>query len=140
MAAEEHAFLLHVAVLGRFTAELCDAVLGRRDSAAMLDELGGLEHVCRTARAPVTRVHPLFAQFATARLVAADPGAAVPGPPAADGSGVMGWSSRQSSTLRRLVTTLITAGLERVAFALLRKGRAATLLRWTQTLPTDALF
>ena len=36
---ETRAFLVQTSVLGRFTPELCDAVLGRQDSAALLAEL-----------------------------------------------------------------------------------------------------
>ena len=72
---ERRSFLLSVAVLGEFTAELCDAVLGRTDSAEALDEL---EHanlfVLRLERGGWYRVHSLFAEYAqvTARRRAAD--------------------------------------------------------------------
>ena len=48
---EERSFLLRAAALGRFTADLCDAVLGRSDSAAMLAELEQSNLFVLTARA-----------------------------------------------------------------------------------------
>ena len=140
---DERAFLLQAAVLGRFTAELCDGVLGRTDSAALLSEL---EHsnmfVARLERQEWFRVHSLFAQFALAQLSAADPGAAVK-------------IHRRAATWlhsRGLVVEAIehasAAGdhvvvaelLSELHLALLRKGSVVTLLRWTQTLPDDCLM
>jgi LuxR family maltose regulon positive regulatory protein len=70
-------FMLQASVLGRFTAELCDAVLGRTDSDVMLAEL---EHanlfVNRLESGGWFRIHALFAEFATSRLHALDPAAA----------------------------------------------------------------
>ena len=143
LAPEEHAFLLQVAVLGRFTAELCDAVLGRRDSAAMLDELENSNmFVVRLERQDWFRVHPLFAQFATARLVAADPGAAVRIHRRAAGwfrcHGLVVEAVEHASAAGDHVS--VAELLSEYHLALLRKGRAATLLRWTQTLPDDTLL
>ena len=67
-------FLLSVSVLGRFTPELCDGVLGRTDSAAMLARLERSNlFVTRLERGGWFRVHPLFAEFAgiTTRIRAA---------------------------------------------------------------------
>jgi LuxR family maltose regulon positive regulatory protein len=67
-------FLLRAAVLGRFTAELCDAVLDRSDSAAVLNELEDSNmFVLSLERREWFRVHALFAQFAAAQLGAAEP-------------------------------------------------------------------
>ncbi len=142
LVPEEHAFLLKAAVLGRFTAELCDSVLGREDSAAMLDDLENSNmFVVRLERQDWFRVHPLFAQFATARLVAVDPGAAVQIHRRA-----AAWF-RSHGLVVEAVEHASAAGdhavvaelLSEYHLALLRKGRAATLLRWTQTLPDDTL-
>ena len=139
---EEHAFLLEAAVLGRFTAELCDSVLGRQDSAARLDDLENSNmFVVRLERQDWFRVHPLFAQFATARLVAVDPGAAVQIHRRA-----AAWF-RSRGLVIEAVEHASAAGdhavvaelLSEYHLALLRKGRAATLLRWTQTLPDETL-
>ena len=70
-------FFLTAAVLGRFTTDLCDAVLDRDDSADMLAELEqenlmvqGLE------RGGWYRVHSLLTEFARAQLAIEDPGRA----------------------------------------------------------------
>ncbi len=140
---EEHAFLLEAAVLGRFTAELCDSVLGRQDSAQRLADLENSNmFVVRLERHDWFRVHPLFAQFATARLVAADPGAAVQIHRRA-----AAWF-RSRGLVIEAVEHASEAGdhsvvadlLSEYHLALIRKGRAATLLRWTQTLPDEALI
>jgi LuxR family transcriptional regulator, maltose regulon positive regulatory protein len=67
-------FLLQASVLGRFTAELCDAVLGRADSGARLAELERANlFVSRLERGSWIRIHSLFAEFATSKLSAMDP-------------------------------------------------------------------
>ena len=67
-------FLLRAAVLGSFTAELCDAVLGRSDSAELLRELEDSNmFVVSLERQEWFRVHALFAEFATAQLGAVEP-------------------------------------------------------------------
>ena len=73
---DHRSFLLRVAVLGCFTAELCDAVLGCSDSAAMLAELEESNmFVHRLEHRQWFRVHALFAEFAANRLDSDDPGA-----------------------------------------------------------------
>jgi LuxR family transcriptional regulator, maltose regulon positive regulatory protein len=58
-------FLLRTAVLGRFTPELCDAVLGREDSAAVLAELArsNMFLVALDARGEWYRYHHLFGEL-----------------------------------------------------------------------------
>jgi LuxR family transcriptional regulator, maltose regulon positive regulatory protein len=73
---DDHQFLLQASVLGRFTAELCDAVLGRADSGAMLAALERANLlVTRLESGGWFRIHSLFAEFATSRLQALDPAA-----------------------------------------------------------------
>jgi LuxR family transcriptional regulator, maltose regulon positive regulatory protein len=57
-------FLLRTSVLGRFTPELCDAVLGREDSRAVLAELARLNMflVALDARGGWYRYHHLFGE------------------------------------------------------------------------------
>ena len=73
---EERAFLHGAAVLGEFTAELCDAVLDRSDSAARLAELERSNlFVSRLERGGWFRIHSLFAEYARTQLASVDPGA-----------------------------------------------------------------
>ena len=70
-------FLLQACVLRQFTPELCDAVLGRADSEAVLARLASANpFVSRLERGGAYRVHSLFAEFAAYQLRALDPDAA----------------------------------------------------------------
>src|SRR4029077_2754859 len=62
---ERRDFLLRTSVLERFTAPLCDAVLGRSDSLIMLDELArsNLFLVSLDTRGEWYRYHHLFAEL-----------------------------------------------------------------------------
>jgi LuxR family transcriptional regulator, maltose regulon positive regulatory protein len=65
LPAETRDFLVQTSVLGRFTPELCDAVLGRQDSAAVLAELArsNMFLVALDARARWYRYHHLFGEL-----------------------------------------------------------------------------
>ena len=65
LAAETRDFLVRTSVLGRFTPELCDAVLGREDSAAVLAELArsNMFLVALDARGEWYRYHHLFGEL-----------------------------------------------------------------------------
>ena len=66
---DDRAFLHGAAVLGEFTAELCDEALDRTDSAARLAELGlSYQFISRSDRGGWFRVHSLFAEYARAQL------------------------------------------------------------------------
>lgn len=64
LAPQVRDFLLRSSVLGRFTPELCDAVLGRRDSATVLAELSrsNMFLVPLDARGEWYRYHHLFGE------------------------------------------------------------------------------
>jgi LuxR family transcriptional regulator, maltose regulon positive regulatory protein len=67
-------FLLRASALGRFTAELCDAVLDRSDSASILRKLERSNLlVTRLERGGWYRIHPLFTEFARFRLASEAP-------------------------------------------------------------------
>jgi LuxR family maltose regulon positive regulatory protein len=138
----ERLFLLHASVLGRFTAELCDAVLGRSDSAAALDEL---EHsnmfVIRLERQEWFRVHSLFAEFAVAQLATAQPRA-----PLEIHRRAAGWLEARGLIVEAVEHAsaagdhdVVAELLSKYHLALIRKGRNGSLLRWAQTLPDDCL-
>ena len=61
-APETRDFLLRTSVLGRFTPQLCDAVLGRKDSSAVLADLArsNMFLVALDARGEWYRYHHLF--------------------------------------------------------------------------------
>jgi ATP/maltotriose-dependent transcriptional regulator MalT len=103
---DDRAFLYGVAVLGEFTAEMCDAVLDRGDSAARLVELERSNlFVSRLDRGGWFRIHSLFAEYARARLASVDPGGpgidSSPSRGVAQIAGVGGRSSRACGRGRR---------------------------------------
>lgn len=139
---DDLAFLRGAAVLGTFTAELCDGVLDRTDSAARLDEL---EHtnlfVSRLERGGWFRIHSLFAEYARAQLAALEPGAPT-------------WIHRRAADWMRsrglpvkAIEHAAAAGDEELVAQLLvehhlpwiRGGAHRTLLRWVRTLPDDRI-
>jgi LuxR family transcriptional regulator, maltose regulon positive regulatory protein len=65
LPAEIRDFLVQTSVLGRFTPELCDAVLGREDSAALLAELArsNMFLVALDAQGQWYRYHHLFGEL-----------------------------------------------------------------------------
>ncbi|MGZ6729495.1 MAG: hypothetical protein ACXVFC_09365, partial [Gaiellaceae bacterium] len=65
LAPETRDFLQRTSVLGRFTSELCDAVLGREDSDAVLAELArsNMFLVALDAREEWYRYHHLFGEL-----------------------------------------------------------------------------
>ena len=65
LAPQTRDFLLRTSVLDRFTPELCDAVLGREDSAAVLAELAhsNMFLVALDAREEWYRYHHLFGEL-----------------------------------------------------------------------------
>ena len=139
---DRRTFLEELSVLGEFTAELCDDVLGWKDSASRLAEL---EHsnlfVSRLERGGWFRIHSLFAEYARAQLALVDPGA-------------------RTRIHRRAAECFRSRGLpaEAVAHAaaagdhelvaellveyhlpLIREGAGGTLLRWVRTLPDEVI-
>jgi LuxR family transcriptional regulator, maltose regulon positive regulatory protein len=64
LSPDRRDFLLRTSVLGRFTPELCDAVLGREDSARVLAELArtNMFLVALDARGEWYRYHHLFGE------------------------------------------------------------------------------
>jgi len=141
--ADERSFLLGAAVLGRFTAALCDGVLDRSDSATKLLALEQRNMlVLPLERQEWFRVHSLFAQFAVASLAASEPGAPVRIHRRAaawlSSRGLMVEATEHAAAAgdHRTVAEL----LSRYHLPLLRKGSARTLLRWVRTLPDEVLM
>ena len=140
---DHRSFLLRVATLGGFTAELCNDVLGRTDSAARLAELEESNmFLLSLERGEWFRVHPLFAEFAAAQLTLDDPGAAV-----AIHRRAAGWLRSRGHSVEAIMHASAAGDYEVAAeilsehhLAMVGDGRAATLLRWARALPHDCLL
>lgn len=139
---DHRSFLVRVAVLGCFTAELCDAVIGCSDSAQLLAELGESNmFVQRLEHGEWFRVHTLFAEFAANRLESDDPGAVnqIHRHAAA-------WLRSRGLYVEATTHAALAGDHEVVAeilstyhVALLRNGRAGTLFSLARALPDDTL-
>ena len=134
------AFLHGAAVLGEFTAELCDGVLDRTDSAPRLAEL---EHtnlfVSRLERGGWFRIHPLFAEYARAQLAALEPGARI-----RIHRRAAKWLRARGLPVEAVGHAAAAGDHELVAqllaqyhLSLIRGGASRTLLRWVRTLPDE---
>ena len=136
-------FLYGVAVLGEFTAELCDGVLDRTDSAARVAEL---EHaslfVSRLERGGWFRMHSLFAEYARAQLASLEPaGATRIHRSAAE------WLRSRGMPVEAIGHAGAAGDDELVAqllveyhLPLLRGGAGRTFLRWVRALPEDCVI
>ena len=141
--ADARGFLLRASVLGRFTAELCDAVLDRSDSAAVLAELERANlFVSRLEQGSWYRIHSLFAEFAVLELAAIDPAteleihrrAAV-------------WLHARGRPVEAAEHAAQAGEYELVArlladyhLVLIRTGGARTLLQWVREIPEAQLL
>ena len=140
---ETRSLMLRASVLGRFTAELCDAVLGRSDSAAALERLERSNlFVTRLEHGGWYRIHPLFAEFAIYQLGSVEPEAATEIHRRA-----AAWLVSRDLPVEAAEHAAAAGDFERVAellteyhLVLLRHGSARTLLRWTQVLPDEQLL
>ena len=140
--AEERAFILRASVLGRFTAELCDASLGRSDSTKMLRRLERTNlFIARLGSGEWFRIHSLFAEFATFRLASQEPGAAgeIHGRAASwlQRRGLTGEAARHAAAAGdyEFLATLLGDS----ALRLVRQGASRTLIQWTRELPDSYL-
>jgi LuxR family transcriptional regulator, maltose regulon positive regulatory protein len=139
---DHRAFLLRAAVLGNFTAELCDVVLGRSDSRAVLSDLEETNlFVLSLERREWFRVHALFAEFATARLALIEPGE-----PQMIHRRAAGWLRGHGLVVEAVAHAAAAGDHEVVAdmlsadhLGLIRNGRSGTVLRWARTLPDDVV-
>ncbi|MGO9885186.1 MAG: LuxR C-terminal-related transcriptional regulator [Solirubrobacteraceae bacterium] len=141
LPAEIRDFLVRTSVLGRFTPELCDAVLEREDSAAVLAGLArsNMFLVGLDARGQWYRYHHLFGE-----LLQLDLGR--------DAARVLRRRAAEWCRAERLIEDAIeyasAAGdAETVAVLLLethlefiRGGRAGQFLGWVQRLPPELLI
>ena len=136
---ETRSFLLGSSVLGRFTAELCDAVLGRGDSAAVLEriERRNLFLVPLDGQGEWFRYHALFAELLALELDAAEPGAA-----AELHRRARIWLEERGLIVEAAEHAAAAGDHAFVADLLIRherqlQPRPATFLRWVETLPEE---
>ena len=131
-------FLLRTSVLRDLVAGLCDAVLERHDSAAMLQQLGRANLFLLATDSPGHyRYHSLFADFLRAQLRQRDP--------AAEGRlhlRAAQWYEEQDRpvpaiehALRASDQACVVRLLEAHAYRLLDVGRFRLLSRWLEKLP-----
>ena len=135
---DQLAFLHGVAVLGEFTAQLCDGVLERSDSAARLNELERSNLlVSRLERGGWFRMHSLFAEYARVQLAALEPGA-----PTRIHRRAAEWLRSRGLPVEAVEHAAAAGDHDLVAqllveyhLPLIRGGASRTLLRWVRTLP-----
>ena len=140
---DTRAFLLHASVLGRFTAELCDGVLGRSDSSSVLAELEQSNlFVTRLEHGGWLRVHSIFAEFARFQLDALDPEAA-----REIHRRAARWLASQGLAMEATEHAAAAGDHEIVSglllehhLRLIRTGSSRTMLRWIGTLPDEQLL
>ena len=136
------AFVHGAAVLGEFTAELCDAVLDRDDSAIQLAELERSNlFVSRLERGGWFRIHSLFAEYARTQLASLGPEA-----PTLIHRRAAVWLRSQGLPAEAVRHAAAAGDHELVAellveyhLPLIRAGAGRTVLRWVRTLPEDQL-
>jgi LuxR family maltose regulon positive regulatory protein len=135
-------FLLGAAVLGRFTADLCDGALDRSDSASLLDRLERSNlFILRLERGGWFRIHSLFAEFAAARLASIDSGAAE-----RIHRRAAEWLRSRGLPVDAIEHAAAGRNHELVAellaehhLILIESGASRTLLRWARTLPDEQI-
>ena len=140
LAPETRDFLLRTSVLGRFTPELCDAVLGRSDSAAVLGQLAASNMflVALDARGEWYRYHHLFGEVLQLELS----GEAAPELRLRAAA----WCSAHGLVEEAIKYAAAAGDAEMVAELLLEHhlqfiwgGRLEQFLGWTRWLPSELL-
>jgi LuxR family maltose regulon positive regulatory protein len=140
---EVRTFLLRTSILHHLNAALCDALLGRTDSAQVLASLAAanLFLVPIEADEKTYRYHSLFADFLRAQLAHDTPGAL-------DGlhRAASSWYERQNRPVPAIDHALdghdlahALAMLEQHAESLLEEGRMRLLTRWFDLIPAARL-
>ena len=142
MDDDARSLLFHASVLGRFTPRLCDAVLGRGDSAARLTALAHNNLLLtRLDGRDWFRLHPLFAEFATLRLRDQHRGA-----PEAIHRQAAEWLWSEGLPVEAIEHAaaageeqMVAEILEEYHLQLIRTGGCQTLLRWAGELSDGTL-
>ena len=141
LAPDVRDFLQRTSVLGRFTPELCDAVLGREDSAGVLAEFAGSNMflVALDAREQWYRYHHLFGELLQLELGREDATALR--------RRAAAWCRAQGLVEDAIEYAAAAGDPETVAEVLVERdrelvwgGRTATFLRWVRWLPSEQLI
>ncbi len=136
-------FLLETSVLERLSGELCDVVIGRAGSQAMLEQVerAGLFLVPLDEVRGWWRYHHLFADLLRARLQAEQPGRMV-----ALHRAAAAWCEEHDladDAVRHALAAGDTAWaarlVERHVESLLRRSEGVTLRRWLSALPAESV-
>ena len=141
LAPQTRDFLVRTAVLERFTPELCDAVLGREDSAAVLAELArsNMFLVALDSREQWYRYHHLFGELLQLELGPEDA--------AALRRRAAAWCRAQALAEDAIEYASAGGDAETVAELLVENdrafvwgGRLAQFLGWVRGLPSELLL
>lgn len=142
--AETRRFLLESSILGHFSAQVCDAVLDRSDSAERLREIEHSNGFLVRLDAPGEwyRYHHLFEELLQLELATVDASASTRLHLAASD-----WFGQHGFVQEALEHAFAAGERRRVAeilaaehLALLRTGQSATLLHWCGALPDELLL
>jgi LuxR family maltose regulon positive regulatory protein len=131
-------FLLETSILAELTPVLCQAVTGRENAMALLDELYHRNLFLAAVDdllTPVYRYHALFAEFLQQQLSYESPGRLVE---------LHHRAARASTTPRQIIGHYLAAGdwaeaaavIEQAGEQLLDQGASETLRGWLQALPS----
>jgi LuxR family maltose regulon positive regulatory protein len=136
-------FLLRTSILDALSPESCNALTGRSDGGALLDQIekANLFLVALDGVRKSYRYHNLFAEFLRGHLARLHPElvADLNNRAAAwyEGEGVL--TTALEYALAAGNTGRATALLDQVAEVLLYEGRVATLIRYVEALPKEAI-
>lgn len=142
LPADIAAFARDVAIIGEFSAELCDAALGREDSVRMIDELEARQlFISRVGQSGWFRFHRLFSDAMMAIGARTAPGREAELHRAAaewfEHKGFPGRAARHAFATEN--PEIAADILSRVSTALVESGRGATLVRYGSSLPQELL-
>ena len=142
LPADIAAFARDAAIIGEFSAELCDAALARNDCARLIDELESRQlFISRVGRSGWFRFHRLFSDAMVALGARTVPGReAELHRAAAEWFKQKGFPGRAARHAFAAGNPAISADmLARVSRALIESGRGATLVRYGSSLPQELL-
>ncbi|RVT39157.1 helix-turn-helix transcriptional regulator [Sphingobium algorifonticola] len=136
-------FVADSGVLGEFSAELCDHVLDRSDSAERIGEIEGLQlFIMRVGEPGWFRFHQIFAESVAALVTRRDPARK-----AMLHQRAASWFCKRGYPARALKHSFAAGDpeataqlLSKVAPKLIQSGREGTLLRYAAELPEELLI